>query len=99
MSDIQNALNLRYLEVCSVFSGSVTNATRLCSVAMREKDSDVIEVRLGDKADELQVLMNQQVLTFSEQKWMDLKGKSCVPNNILYTVNLNYALYTQPFSV
>ncbi|XP_057204981.1 sushi domain-containing protein 2 isoform X1 [Triplophysa rosa] len=54
-------------------SGSVTNATRLCSVAMREKDSDVIEVRLGDKADELQVFMNQQVLTFSEQKWMDLK--------------------------
>lgn len=62
------------LKISSVLSGYVTNATRLCSVAMKEKDSDVIEVRLGDKADELQVLMNQQVLTFSEQKWMDLKG-------------------------
>lgn len=48
---------------------------------MREKDSDVIEVRLGDKADELQVLMNQQVLTFSEQKWMDLKGKTWISLN------------------
>lgn len=55
-------------------NGLITNATRLCSVAMREKDSDVIEVRLGDQKDELQVLMNQQVLAFSENEWMDLKG-------------------------
>ncbi len=51
-------------------------ATRLSSVAMREKDSDVIEVRLRDQVDELQVLMNQQVLSFSEQKWIDLTGKT-----------------------
>uniref|UniRef100_A0A8C1T0R1 Sushi domain containing 2 n=1 Tax=Cyprinus carpio TaxID=7962 RepID=A0A8C1T0R1_CYPCA len=55
-------------------NGTVAMATRLSSVAMREKDSDVIEVRLGDQEDELQVLMNQQVLSFSEQKWIDLSG-------------------------
>lgn len=57
-------------------SGTVAMATRLSSVAMREKDSDIIEVRLGDQVDELQVLMNQQVLSFSEQKWIDLKGNT-----------------------
>uniref|UniRef100_A0A8C1C393 Sushi domain containing 2 n=1 Tax=Cyprinus carpio carpio TaxID=630221 RepID=A0A8C1C393_CYPCA len=57
-------------------NGTVAMATRLSSVAMREKDSDVIEVRLGDQEDELQVLMNQQVLSFSEQKWIDLSGKT-----------------------
>ncbi|XP_067295493.1 sushi domain-containing protein 2 isoform X3 [Pseudorasbora parva] len=55
-------------------NGTVIKATRLCSVAMRQKDSDVIEVRLRDQVDELQILMNQQVLSFSEQKWIDLKG-------------------------
>ncbi|XP_051527168.1 sushi domain-containing protein 2 [Myxocyprinus asiaticus] len=55
-------------------NGSVAMATRLCSVAMREKDSDVIEVRLADQSEHLQVLMNQEVLSFSEQKWIDLKG-------------------------
>lgn len=59
-----------------VLTGTVAMATRLSSVAMREKDSDVIEVRLGDQVDELQVLMNQQVLSFSEQKWIDLSGKT-----------------------
>lgn len=68
-SDLESATKI-------VFSGSVVMATRLCSVAMSEKDSDVIEVRLGDQVDELQVLMNQKVLSFSEQKWIDLKGKS-----------------------
>lgn len=56
-------------------SGSSALATRLSSVAMKEKDSDIIEVRLADKADQLQVFMNQQALSFSEQKWIDLKGK------------------------
>ncbi|XP_062874298.1 sushi domain-containing protein 2 [Trichomycterus rosablanca] len=66
-------------------SGSVINATLLCSVAMREKDSDIIEVRLSDRPEELQVLMNQQVLGFTEQTWMDLKGVfvfSEVPQNV-----------------
>lgn len=55
-------------------NGSSALATRLSSVAMKEKDSDIIEVRLADKADQLQVFMNQQALSFSEQKWIDLKG-------------------------
>ncbi|TRY84670.1 hypothetical protein DNTS_003188 [Danionella cerebrum] len=55
-------------------NGTVAMATRLSSVAMREKDSDVIEVRLGERAGDLQVLMNHQLLSFGEQKWLDLKG-------------------------
>lgn len=80
-SFIKDGLNqTSYIESATkiVLSGSEVMATRLCSVAMREKDSDVIEVRLGDQVDELQVLMNQQVLFFSEQKWIDLKGKTCL---------------------
>ncbi|KAK2845374.1 hypothetical protein Q7C36_010228 [Tachysurus vachellii] len=66
-------------------NGSVVMATRLSSVAMKEKESDVIEVRLTDKPDHLQVLQNQQVLSFSEQNWLDLKGVyvfSAVPQNV-----------------
>lgn len=51
-------------------------ATRLSSVAMKENTSDVIEVRLVNKPDHLQVLQNHQVLSFSEQNWMDLEGKT-----------------------
>ncbi|KAI4889571.1 hypothetical protein NFI96_028903 [Prochilodus magdalenae] len=64
---------------------SIIMATRLCSVAMREKDSDIIEVRLTDRPDHLQVLLNQRELSFSEQTWMDLKGVfvfSSVPQNV-----------------
>ncbi|XP_037387654.1 sushi domain-containing protein 2 isoform X2 [Pygocentrus nattereri] len=66
-------------------NGSVIMATRLSSVAMKEMDSDVIEVRLTDRLDHLQVLMNQEELSFSEQSWMDLKGVfvfSAVPQNV-----------------
>jgi len=79
ISCIKNGLNeTSFIELATkiVLSGSVVMATRLCSVAMREKNSDVIEVRLGEQKDELQVLMNQQVLSFSEQIWIDLKGKT-----------------------
>ncbi|KAG7318162.1 hypothetical protein KOW79_017917 [Hemibagrus wyckioides] len=65
--------------------GSVVMATRLSSVAMKENDSDVIEVRLTDNPDRLQVLQNQQVLSFSEQNWLDLEGVfvfSAVPQNV-----------------
>lgn len=40
---------------------------------MQEKQSDVIEVRLAQSG--LEVLRNQQVLSFSEQSWMDLNGE------------------------
>ncbi|KAK9522174.1 hypothetical protein VZT92_018657 [Zoarces viviparus] len=49
-----------------------TLATRLSSVAMEEKASDVMEVRLAEG--QLQVLKNQKVLPFTEQRWMDLQG-------------------------
>ena len=41
---------------------------------MKENTSDVIEVRLALRQDQLQVLRNQKVLSFSEQSWMDLRG-------------------------
>lgn len=51
----------------------MAKATRLSSVAMKEKTSDVIEVREVDG--NLQVLRNQKVLHFTEQRWMDLHGE------------------------
>ncbi|MBN3292280.1 SUSD2 protein, partial [Polypterus senegalus] len=61
------------------------NATRLSSVAMQEAGSDIIEVRTVEKSGYLEVLLNQEVLSFSEQNWMDLKGVflySSSPNNV-----------------
>ncbi|XP_071374973.1 sushi domain-containing protein 2 [Centroberyx affinis] len=55
-------------------NGTLAKATRLSSVAMKEKASDVIEVRLAERQDHLQVLRNQKVLPFTEQRWMDLHG-------------------------
>nr|XP_046231714.1 sushi domain-containing protein 2-like [Scatophagus argus] len=49
-------------------------ATKLTSVAMQEKDSDVIEVRLLSGHSGLEVLQNQKTLSFTEQSWMDLHG-------------------------
>ncbi|XP_028679933.2 sushi domain-containing protein 2 [Erpetoichthys calabaricus] len=56
------------------------NATRLSSVVMQEAGSDIIEVRTSGY---LEVLLNQEVLSFSEQNWMDLKGV------FLYSSSLN----------
>ncbi|XP_044053587.1 sushi domain-containing protein 2 isoform X2 [Siniperca chuatsi] len=53
-------------------NGTLANATWLSSVAMKDKASDVIEVRLLEG--HLQVLRNQSVLPFTEQRWMDLQG-------------------------
>ncbi|KAJ8286007.1 hypothetical protein GJAV_G00033470 [Gymnothorax javanicus] len=66
-------------------NGTLAKATRLSAVAMQENASDVIEVRLTDREDHLQVLMNQEVLSFSQQSWLDLKGVfvfSSVPQNV-----------------
>ncbi|KAM9338426.1 sushi domain-containing protein 2-like [Symphorus nematophorus] len=49
-------------------------ATQLTSVAMKEANSDVIEVRLVSGHTGLEVLQNQQTLSFAEQSWMDLHG-------------------------
>uniref|UniRef100_A0A672IB95 Sushi domain containing 2 n=1 Tax=Salarias fasciatus TaxID=181472 RepID=A0A672IB95_SALFA len=59
-------------EQVKLHNGTLVKATQLCSVAMKEKTSDSVEVRLADGR--LQVLRNQQVLPFTEQRWMDLHG-------------------------
>ncbi|KAM6965430.1 sushi domain-containing protein 2 [Aplochiton taeniatus] len=55
-------------------NGTFANATQLSSVAMKERNSDVIEVRLGENPNHLQVLRNHKILSFTEQRWMDLDG-------------------------
>lgn len=45
------------------------------AVAVQEGNSDVVEVRLAGEGRVLQVLLNQEVLSFTEQSWMDLKGE------------------------
>lgn len=47
--------------------------TGFSAVAMQENNSDVIEVRYSEDLN-LEVLLNQKVVNFSEQSWMDLKG-------------------------
>ncbi|XP_040859514.1 sushi domain-containing protein 2 [Ochotona curzoniae] len=54
--------------------GTMARATGLTSVAVQEQDSDVVEVRLAEGTGVLQVLLNQEVLSFAEQNWLDLKG-------------------------
>ncbi|XP_057603219.1 sushi domain-containing protein 2 isoform X2 [Hippopotamus amphibius kiboko] len=54
--------------------GSQDRGTGLTAVAVQEGGSDVVEVRLREGAGALQVLVNQEVLSFEEQSWMDLKG-------------------------
>ncbi|XP_077044149.1 sushi domain-containing protein 2 isoform X2 [Agelaius phoeniceus] len=54
-------------------NGTGARGTGLCAVAMQENNSDVIEVRYSEDL-RLEVLLNQRVLSFSEQTWMDLKG-------------------------
>ncbi|XP_023502485.2 sushi domain-containing protein 2 [Equus caballus] len=54
--------------------GTQARGTGLTAVAVQEGDSDVVEVRLAGGAGVLQVLLNQEVLSFAEQSWMDLKG-------------------------
>ncbi|XP_050174547.1 sushi domain-containing protein 2 [Myiozetetes cayanensis] len=54
-------------------NGTGAQGTGLSAVAMQENNSDVIEVRYSEDLN-LEVLLNQKVLNFSEQTWMDLKG-------------------------
>jgi hypothetical protein len=55
--------------------GTQARGTGLTAVAVQEDNSDVIEVRLAGGSRVLEVLLNQKVLSFTEQNWMDLKGK------------------------
>ncbi|KAK4813058.1 hypothetical protein QYF61_007560, partial [Mycteria americana] len=54
-------------------NGTGAQVTGLSAVAMQENNSDVIEVRYSQGLN-LEVLLNQKVISFSEQSWMDLKG-------------------------
>ncbi|XP_066834877.1 sushi domain-containing protein 2 isoform X3 [Anser cygnoides] len=54
-------------------NGTEAQVTGLSAVAMQENNSDVIEVRYSEDLN-LEVLLNQKVVNFSEQRWMDLKG-------------------------
>ncbi|XP_026304213.1 sushi domain-containing protein 2 isoform X1 [Piliocolobus tephrosceles] len=55
-------------------NGTQTRGTGLTAVAVQEDNSDVVEVRLASGTSGLEVLLNQEVLSFAEQSWMDLKG-------------------------
>uniref|UniRef100_A0A8C9QAS4 Sushi domain containing 2 n=1 Tax=Spermophilus dauricus TaxID=99837 RepID=A0A8C9QAS4_SPEDA len=55
-------------------NGSQARGTGLTAVAVQEGNSDVVEVRLAKRSGVLEVLLNQEVLSFAEQSWMDLKG-------------------------
>lgn len=55
--------------------GAQDRGTGLTAVAVQEGNSDVVEVRLAGATLVLQVLLNQEVLSFAEQKWLDLKGE------------------------
>lgn len=55
--------------------GTQDRGTGLTAVAVQEGNSDVVEVRLAGGAGVLEVLLNQEVLSFTEQSWMDLKGE------------------------
>uniref|UniRef100_A0A2K5UEM5 Sushi domain containing 2 n=1 Tax=Macaca fascicularis TaxID=9541 RepID=A0A2K5UEM5_MACFA len=55
-------------------NGTQTRGTGLTAMAVQEGNSDVVEVRLANGTRGLEVLLNQEVLSFAEQSWMDLKG-------------------------
>ncbi|XP_010718687.1 sushi domain-containing protein 2 [Meleagris gallopavo] len=54
-------------------NGTQAQVTGLSAVAMQENNSDVIEVRYSADLN-LEVLLNQKVVNFSEQSWLDLEG-------------------------
>ncbi|KAM3822634.1 sushi domain-containing protein 2 [Vipera latastei] len=54
--------------------GAKAKVTGFSAIAMREGNSDVVEVRLPEQSRHLEILLNQKALNFSEEAWMDLKG-------------------------
>lgn len=50
--------------------------TGFSAIAMQENESDVVEIRIPECSGSLEVLLNHKTLNFSEQTWMDLKGKT-----------------------
>lgn len=57
--------------------GTQVLATGISAVVVKENTSDVLEVRLGGlDGRAFEVLLNQEMLNFSEQTWLDLKGET-----------------------
>ncbi|XP_051829342.1 sushi domain-containing protein 2 [Antechinus flavipes] len=55
-------------------TASRAQATAILAVAVKENVSDVVEARLGGPSGKtLEVLLNQELLNFTEQSWLDLK--------------------------
>ncbi|XP_075034646.1 sushi domain-containing protein 2 isoform X2 [Mixophyes fleayi] len=57
----------------ATFPNGSSSITGFSSVAMQQENSDVIEVRLAELSDRMEVLVNQEVLRF-DRSWIDLKG-------------------------
>ncbi|KAM9330911.1 sushi domain-containing protein 2 [Gastrophryne carolinensis] len=56
-------------------SASEIKVASISSVAMKEEESDVIEVRRKNASmDITEVLVNGEIISFKEQSWMDMKG-------------------------
>ncbi|XP_017654803.1 sushi domain-containing protein 2 isoform X2 [Nannospalax galili] len=55
-------------------NGTQAHGTGLTAVAVQEDTSDILEVRLAGWRGALEVLLNHEALSFTEQNWMDLKG-------------------------
>uniref|UniRef100_A0A8D2KT65 Sushi domain containing 2 n=1 Tax=Varanus komodoensis TaxID=61221 RepID=A0A8D2KT65_VARKO len=66
--------NLTSLRIQARTRRAEANVTGFSAIAMRENNSDVIEIRIPAHSDTLEVLWNHRALNFSEQTWMDLKG-------------------------
>lgn len=70
--------------------GTTTLGTGLTAVAVQEDNSDVLEVRKVGGS--LQVLLNQETLSFMEQSWLDLKGEGPAPSLALSVGNPSVTL-------
>ncbi|CAI5789428.1 domain-containing 2 [Podarcis lilfordi] len=74
-------------------NGTEAKVTGFSAVAMQENRSDVVEIRIPERSDGLEVLLNQKALNFSEQTWMDLNG--AVKNETsLFTYDSQFLLQT-----
>ncbi|CAH2296000.1 sushi domain-containing 2 [Pelobates cultripes] len=54
-------------------NGSYSSVTGFSSIAMKENNSDVIEIRLVEPSHNLEILLNKEVIRF-DRSWIDLKG-------------------------
>ncbi|XP_054847099.1 sushi domain-containing protein 2 isoform X2 [Eublepharis macularius] len=58
----------------ALLNGTEAKVTGFAAIAMQENNSDVVEMRIPEHSNTLEVLLNHRAVNFSEQTWMDLKG-------------------------